>query len=187
MASLLYLVFLFAFLPFARSDDATEKLLNDINKYRTSLNLSSFIENDNANCLANQIAKQFKDQPCTNTTGANTIPGTEEQFPNYPDLLSHCDLNTEVTQDAAIMPACVPNLDTDDLLSNFTKSQYSGSLNDSRFAGIGLADEGNWVVMVLSTDTPTGSLAPATGAGVVLNAVLYCYLVILFFALVLLL
>ena len=56
------------------------------------------------------IANQFKKQPCTNTTGANTVPGTEPQFSNYPDLLSKCDLAISNTRDGNVMPACVPGL-----------------------------------------------------------------------------
>ncbi|KAI0529474.1 hypothetical protein KFK09_002024 [Dendrobium nobile] len=157
--------FLALLVHFAGSDETTDQLLKGINTYRTSLKLSSLTENQNADCLAEQIAKQFKGQPCTNTTGANTIPGNEEQFSNYPDFLDHCHLNATVTQDSSIMPACVPDLQSDLVLSNYTKSQYSGSLNDSKFVGAGLADEGDWVVVVLSTNTPTGSFSPATASG----------------------
>ncbi|ONK67548.1 uncharacterized protein A4U43_C05F1180 [Asparagus officinalis] len=137
--------------------DTDDKLLEGINSYRTSLNLSKLTTNDNAYCLADEIAKQFKGQPCTNTTGSNTVLGTEEQFPNYPEFLKTCHLNATVTQDAAIMPACVPNLDSTLVLTNFTKSQYSGSLNDSKYVAAGVADEGDWIVVVLSTNTPTGN------------------------------
>lgn len=156
----------------ATSDDTGDQLLKGINSYRTSLNLSTLTENQNAACLAEQIAKQFKGQPCTNTTGSNTVPGTEQQFPNYPDFLDHCHLNATVTQDSAIMPACVPNLVPAELvLTNFTKSQYSGSLNQSQFVGAGVADEGDWVVVVLSTNTPGGSftLNDDTGFGSVVK------------------
>ncbi|PKA62275.1 putative GPI-anchored protein [Apostasia shenzhenica] len=187
MASPLCILLLGALVHLARSDDSTDQLLKGINSYRASLNLSTLTENDNADCLAEQIAKKFKGQPCTNTTGANTVPGTEQQFPDYPDLLSHCHLNATVTQDAAIMPACVPELNTDLVLSNYTKSQYSGSLNDSKFVGAGLAEEGDWVVVVLSTNTPAGSLSPATGVGS-LHCVAFSYhLTVLLLTLLLLL
>lgn len=150
-------------LPTRNLCDTSSELFKGINSYRTTLNLSALTENQNAACLAEQLAKQFKGQECSNTTGSNTVPGTEQQFPNYPDFLNHCHLNATVTQDAAVMPACVPGLVPDLVLSNFTKSQYSQSLNESNFVGAGIADEGNWVVVVLSTNTPSGSFAPATG------------------------
>lgn len=184
MAKLIYLLLLLPalLLPSIRSDETSSNLLQGINAYRASLNLSSLTENDNADCLAEQLAGQFKGQPCTNTTGANTVPGTEEQFPNFPDFLSRCHLNVTVTRDAAIMPACIPGLNPDLVLSNYTKSQYSGNLNDSKFAGAGLADEGDWVVVVLSTNTPTGSFSPATGAGSAHAWAPHCHFMALFLA-----
>ncbi|XP_058077724.1 uncharacterized GPI-anchored protein At5g19250 [Magnolia sinica] len=146
----------------AKADDAEEKLLQGINSYRASINLSVLIENKNADCLAGQIANQFENQPCTNTTGANTVPGTENQFPNFPQLLAHCHLNVTNTRDGVIMPACVPNLDSSLVLSNFTQSQYSENLNSSQFTGVGIAAEEDWIVVVLSTNTSDGSYATAT-------------------------
>lgn len=63
------------------------------------------------------------------------------------------------------MPACVPGLDPQLVLANFTESQYNQNLNDSSYVGIGLADEGNWVVAVLTTNTPAGNYGPATDTG----------------------
>ncbi|KAF3326133.1 GPI-anchored protein [Carex littledalei] len=146
----------------ARSDDTGTQLLKGINSYRASLNLTALTENSKAGCLAEQLAKQFKGQPCTNSTGDDTVPGTEQQFPNYPSYLSQCHLNVTVTQDAQVMPACVPGLVSDVVLTNYTKSQYNQYLNDTQFVGAGIADEGDWVVVVLSTNTPTGSFAQAS-------------------------
>ncbi|KAK8960321.1 hypothetical protein KSP40_PGU016755 [Platanthera guangdongensis] len=173
------------FTPKISSLEISSNLLKGINAYRASLNLPSLTENDNADCLAEQLAVQFKGQPCTNTTGANTVPGTEEQFPNFPDFLSQCHLNATVTRDAAIMPACIPGLNTDLVLSNYTKSQYNNNLNDSKFSGAGLADEGDWVVVVLSTNTPAGSFSPATGAGSARSCALHGHFMALFLALML--
>ncbi|RWV84050.1 hypothetical protein BHE74_00019787 [Ensete ventricosum] len=137
-------------------------LLKGINDYRVSLNLSQLTANENADCLAEQLASAYKGLDCTNTTGSDTVPGTEQQFSNFPDFLSHCHLNATVTRDGSIMPACVPGLDPQLVLANFTESQYNQNLNDSSYVGIGTADEGNWVVVVLTTNTPAGNYAPAT-------------------------
>lgn len=59
------------------------------------------------------------------------------------------------------MPACVPNRVPDLVLANFTKSQYSGTLNDTKYTGIGIGTEDNWVVVILTTSTPEGSFVPA--------------------------
>lgn len=169
------------------ADDTSSHLLQGINSYRASLNLSALTENDNAACLAEQIAKQFKGEACSNTTGSNTVPGTEQQFPNYPQFLDSCHLNTTVTQDAAVMPACVPNLLSDLVLTNFTKSQYNENLNDSKYVGAGIADEGDWVVVVLSTNTPEGSFTTVTGSGSVLRVARQYHLLLLLLGIIMIL
>ncbi|KAG7026251.1 putative GPI-anchored protein, partial [Cucurbita argyrosperma subsp. argyrosperma] len=141
---------------------ADDDLHRGINSYRASLNLTALVENDNAECLAEKIADKFKNQPCTNTTGSNTISGTEPQFDDYPNLLAKCNLNISNTRDGTIMPACVPNRVPDLVLTNFTKSQYSGKLNDTKYTGIGIGTEDDWVVVVLTTSTADGSFVPAS-------------------------
>ncbi|KAF9605478.1 hypothetical protein IFM89_017497 [Coptis chinensis] len=160
---LLLFVLLQTILLFSYHVKADEKddLLNGINSYRSSLNLSALNENNNADCLADKIADQFKNQPCTKTTGANTVPGTENQFSNFPDLLGKCHLNLTNTVDGTIMPACVPNLVPSVVLTNFTESQYSGNLNKPKYTGIGIGSEGDWIVVVLSTSNTNGSFVPA--------------------------
>lgn len=135
--------------------DEEDTLLQDINKYRASLNLTALTKNDNAECVADEIADQFKDQPCTNTTGANTVPGTEPQLSDYPNLLAKCHISN--TQDGIVMPACVPNLVPDLVLSNYTKSQYANNLNGTKYTGAGIGSDGNWIVVILTTGTPEGS------------------------------
>ncbi|GLT99761.1 hypothetical protein SLE2022_171790 [Rubroshorea leprosula] len=144
-----------------------DNLLQGINSYRASQNLAALTKNENAECFADEMAKQFKSQPCTNTTGADTVPGTEPQLSNYPNLLSKCNLNVSDTMDGAVMPACVPNLVSSLVLSNFTQSQYSENLNDTKYTGIGIGSEGNWIVVVLSTSTPKGSFATYNAASLV--------------------
>ncbi|KAL3507963.1 hypothetical protein ACH5RR_033345 [Cinchona calisaya] len=141
--------------------DEEQNLFQQINSYRASLNLTALKENDNAKCLAEGMADNFKDQPCTNTTGANTVPGTESQFSDYPNILSNCHLNVTTTRDGAIMPACVPNLVPSIVLTNFTDTQYANNLNDTKFTGIGIGSKNDWIVVVLTTDTPEGSYVTA--------------------------
>ncbi|MED6197914.1 hypothetical protein PIB30_061296 [Stylosanthes scabra] len=150
--------------PVKCDDDEEDALYDGINKYRASLNLKALTKNENADCLADKIADQFKKQPCTNTTGANTVPGTEPQFSNYPDLLAKCHVAISNTKDGIVMPACVPGLVPNKVLTNFTKSLYSDNLNDSKFTGIGIGSEDNWIVVVLTTNTPAGDFAPYSSA-----------------------
>ncbi|KAM0066424.1 hypothetical protein Hdeb2414_s0002g00048831 [Helianthus debilis subsp. tardiflorus] len=136
--------------------DEEDILLAGINSYRATLNLTALIENERAECLADEIADQFKYQPCTNTTGSNTIPGTEPEIFNYPNLLHKCHLNVNTTRDGVILPVCVPNLDSTLVLSNYTMSPYSNYLNDTKYTGVGIGSEDNWIVVVLTTNTPEG-------------------------------
>lgn len=150
--------------------DEEEDLLRGLNSYRTAQNLSTLTENKKADCFADEIADQYKKQPCTNTTGSNTVPGLENQLSNYPSLLAKCDLNMTNTKDGMIMPVCVPNLAPDLVLTNFTQTQYSAYLNDTKYTGAGIGSEGDWIVVVLSTNTADGSFAPAdNSAGIVVK------------------
>ncbi|XP_052188377.1 uncharacterized GPI-anchored protein At3g06035-like [Diospyros lotus] len=157
-----------------KCDDEEETLLKGINSYRASLKLAALTKNDKAECLAEQMADQFKDQPCTNTTGSNTVPGTEPQFSTYPKLLAKCHLNVTTTQEGAILPACVPKLDPSLVLSNFTKSQYSDYLNDTKYTGAGIGSEDNWIVVVLTTNTPKGSFMEDNSVGGLAKVGLIC-------------
>ncbi|PIN17375.1 hypothetical protein CDL12_09976 [Handroanthus impetiginosus] len=153
---LLLLSLLFQSILIIKCDEEEDNLLQGINQYRASLNLTALTKNDRADCLADEIADQFKNQPCTNSTGSKTVPGTEPQYSDYPNLLTKCHLNVTTTRDGQIMPACVPNLERSLVLSNFTRSQYSGYLNDTKFTGVGIGSEDNWIVVVLTTNTPEG-------------------------------
>ncbi|KAI3725594.1 hypothetical protein L1987_65385 [Smallanthus sonchifolius] len=153
---------IFCINPTSKCDDEEDSLLSGINSYRTTLNLTGLTENDRAKCLADKIADQFKNQPCTNTTGSNTVPGTEPDFANYPDLLNKCHLNVSTTRDGAVLPACIPNLDSTLVLSNYTRSQYSSYLNDTKYTGVGIGSEDDWIVVVLTTNTPEGGYSPGS-------------------------
>lgn len=167
--------------------DEEDILLTGINSYRTTQNLTTLSKNENAECLADEIADQFKNKPCTNDTGSATVPGTEPQFANYPQILAKCHLNVSDTRDGSIMPACVPRLESSLVLTNFTKSQYSMSLNDSKFTGIGIGKEDDWIVVVLTTNTPEGSYSTATptkqeSSGFTFSVGLVSYLIVFMFS-----
>ncbi|KAA8524105.1 hypothetical protein F0562_010464 [Nyssa sinensis] len=100
--------------------DEEENLFEGINRYCASSNLSALTKNDKAECLAKELADQFKIRPCTNTTCSNTVPGTEPQFSNYPSLLAKCHFNVTSTREGTILPTCVPKLVSSLVLSNFT-------------------------------------------------------------------
>ncbi|CAH2054886.1 unnamed protein product [Thlaspi arvense] len=159
---LLSIILLFLNRPVLSDTDEEDVLFTGINSYRTTQNLTTLNKNKNAECLADEIADQFKNKPCTNDTGSATVPGNEPQFANYPKILAKCHLNVSDTRDGMIMPACVPRLESTLVLTNFTKSQYSASLNDSKFTGMGIGKEDDWIVVVLTTSTPEGSYSEDT-------------------------
>ncbi|KAL4205522.1 hypothetical protein AMTRI_Chr01g115010 [Amborella trichopoda] len=171
---LVFFVLLLSLHSFLADDSEDKQLFNSLNSYRSSSNLPALSSNENAACLADKIAGKYEDQPCTNTTGANTVPGTETQFSDYPDFLADCHLNVSNTRDGVIMLVCVPKLVPALVLSNFTHSQqYSRYLNDTKYVGAGIASEDNWIVAVLTTNTSTGSFQPynaATSSKVVMSS-----------------
>ncbi|GER25101.1 glycoprotein membrane precursor GPI-anchored [Striga asiatica] len=167
LSMLLLLSLLFQAVLIVKCDDDDEdRLVRAINQYRTSLNLTALNHNEGAECLASELADEFRGQPCTNTTtGSNMIPGVESQFPNFPRLLTECHLSANTTRDGQILHACVPGLDPALVLSNFTSSQYAVYLNGTQFTGIGAGSEDNWIVVVLTTNTSTGDYTPGTNVG----------------------
>lgn len=175
-------------LPFSyHSTEDEDNLLQGINSYRTSLNLPVLVKNSNAGCLADEIAEKLEHQPCTSASAASasSTPGAVSHLPNFPELVSKCKIDINTTRDAVILPACVHELVPTLVLTNFTHSRYSKFLNDSKFTGAGLGSEDDWMVVVLTTNTPGGSFASGSGSGVCSKigalAILVVGLVVYFF------
>ncbi|KAK6915566.1 hypothetical protein RJ641_020683 [Dillenia turbinata] len=144
------------------STDTEDDLIKGLNNYRISLNLSALQLNDNADCLADEVSEELEDQPCSNST--TTMGGTGGlQLRNYQDLLDKCDLTLNSTREGAVLPVCVPKLVPTLLLSNYTRSSYAKYLNDSKYTGVGIASEDDWMVVVLTTNTPGGNFATSGG------------------------
>lgn len=137
------------------SDDKEDSVLQGINSYRTSLRLPALAKNDKAGCLADELADKLEDQPCT----ASAVSSV--QLSNYPEALSKCGIDINHTRDGAVLPVCVPNLVPTLVLTNYTHSQYSKFLNDSKFTGAGMGSEDDWMVLVLTTNTQGGTFAGA--------------------------
>ncbi|GLJ11754.1 hypothetical protein SUGI_0176150 [Cryptomeria japonica] len=154
---LLFLCTHIIFPSLSMADDLSDELLVNINKFRQDMKLPVLTQNENAACLAKQIADQFKGQVCSNSTGEDTVPGTEPQFPNYPQFLENCHLNVSDTKDGVVMPDCVPGLDPQIAFQNYTHSQYIQNVNDTKFVSAGIASEDNWFVLVLATNTTGGN------------------------------
>ncbi|PQQ09217.1 putative GPI-anchored protein [Prunus yedoensis var. nudiflora] len=143
-----------------------DNLLQGINSYRRSLNLPALIKNDNAGCLADRIADDIEDLPCSSpTNGANILPSSQSPLDNLPKHLRKCKIDANSTQDGVILPVCVPKLVPTLVLTNYTHSpKYAKYLNDSRFSGVGVGSEDNWAVVVLASSNPSGNFANAAGS-----------------------
>ncbi|KAL9676440.1 hypothetical protein QQ045_004654 [Rhodiola kirilowii] len=129
-----------------------DRLLQGLNNYRIAQKLPVLKENDEADCLADEIADSLEDHPCTRPVSTN--------FADYPKQLKKCKVDINNTRDAVILPACVPHLVSTQVLSNYTQNPtLSRAVNDTKYANIGLGSQDDWMVVVLSTTTPTGSLA----------------------------
>ncbi|PON43945.1 hypothetical protein TorRG33x02_332420 [Trema orientale] len=140
-------------------------LFQGINNYRKSLNVSELKKNEKADCLADEIADDLEDYPCS---GAEEFAGdpaiTVPRLVNFPKLAKKCDIDVNTTMDSIILPVCVPKLVTELVLNNFTKSPYTKFLNNSKFTGAGVGSEDDWIVVVLATDKPSGSVSGAAAS-----------------------
>ena len=128
---------------------------------RSSSNLPNFTENSNAACLAEKIADKLDALSCENAFDYSSAPGNKSNFTNFDKLLDKCDINGNITLDGVILPICVPKWDPTTVLSNYTNSQYAKYLNDSSYTGARIGSKDDWMVVVLSTNTSTGSLSGA--------------------------
>ncbi|XP_075659816.1 putative GPI-anchored protein At5g19250 isoform X2 [Castanea sativa] len=169
----------------AKSTSAAESyLLEDLNGYRMSLHIQNFTENSNAACLANKIADQLQNETCKNAFHFSSTPGTKPKVPKFDKFLDDCDINDNNTVDGVILPVCVPRLDPFLVFSNYTKSRYAKYLKDSNYTGVGIGSEDIWMVVILSTNTSTGSFSGA--ASLIANISMGNYTLALFLGLLLL-
>ncbi|EYU34849.1 hypothetical protein ABFS82_14G187000 [Erythranthe guttata] len=153
---LLHVVFLLLSPASVYCDDEENNLLQGINSFRQSSRAPALAKHDKAECVADQIANQLEHQSCA----SNTLPPTQSQLmSNYPNVLKKCKIDVNTTKDGMILPVCVPHRVSTLVLTNYTQSQNSKYLNDSRFTGAGIGKEDDWTVLVLTTSTPGGSFA----------------------------
>ncbi|XP_024978534.1 uncharacterized GPI-anchored protein At3g06035-like [Cynara cardunculus var. scolymus] len=155
--SLLLHAFLFLIMAAADEED---NLLQGINSFRQSRNLIALSKNDNAECMADEIAEALEDKACTTMAGpSTTTSATQPRYANYADVLNKCNIDINTTADGVILPVCVPKRVPTLVLTNYTQSSYATYLNNSRYTGVGIGKEHDWVVVVLTTDAPSGTFS----------------------------
>ncbi|CAL5214605.1 unnamed protein product [Lathyrus oleraceus] len=171
--------FLFLSNP-AHYKNKVDSILKGINNYRQTKNLAPLNKNDKASCLVDEVAEEIQDTPCEKVTQyyPTSGPGGNLRIPNLLRYVDKCDINVNTTTDGVILPVCVPKLEPIVVLSNYTRNDiYAKFLNNSKYNGVGLNSEDDWMVLVLvlTTNTTTGTFSATTSlhANVVWMALLF--------------
>ncbi|KAK9069422.1 hypothetical protein SSX86_011325 [Deinandra increscens subsp. villosa] len=156
----------FLLLPTLIFSDEEDNLLQGINSFRQSKNVAALSKNDNAACMADEIADELEDKACSSMAGPSIISSTQPRYANYADIVKKCDIDINTTSDGVILPVCVPKRVPTLVLTNYTQSSYASYLNNSRYSGVGIGKKDDWMVVVLTTNTPAGTFANvAAGLG----------------------
>lgn len=161
-----------------------DSVLKGINSYRQTLKLPPLNKVTKAYCLADEVADEIEDVPCENVNQyAPGLGGGNPRIPNLQKHIDKCDINISTTTDGVILPVCVAKLEPTVALSNYTHSdRYARYLNNSKYTGLGLGSEDDWMVLVLTTNTTTGSFSSA-GTSLLANAALMGLLLLALFLL----
>ncbi|KAI3499794.1 hypothetical protein L1887_35604 [Cichorium endivia] len=152
----------------AISSDEKDNLLQGINSYRQARNLAALSKNDNAGCVADEVSEALEKKPCSTMAGPSTVTSTLPRYADYPNIIKKCNIDFNTTADGVILPVCVPKRVPTLVLTNYTQSSYASYLNNSRYTGVGVGKEDDWMVVVLTTNTPAGTFsnmaAPRVGS-----------------------
>ncbi|KAG5073165.1 hypothetical protein AAZX31_03G218400 [Glycine max] len=157
-----------AFLVFSNPvlcSDKEDSVFKGINSYRQTRSLVPLSQVSKATCLADEVAEEIEKMPCENVNQyyPSSVPGSGNlKIPNLQKHINKCDINFNTTTDGVILPVCVSKLEPTIVLSNYTHSdRYAQFLNNSKYTGAGLGSEDDWMVLVLTTNTTTGSFSAA--------------------------
>nr|GEX44636.1 RNA-directed DNA polymerase, eukaryota [Tanacetum cinerariifolium] len=156
LSFILHVMFLLANPAFSDEED---DLLQGINSYRQSKNLTALTKHDNAGCMADEIAEALEHKSCATMAGPSLVTSTQPRYADYPSIVKKCNIDVNTTADGVILPVCVRKRVPTLVLTNYTQSSYAGYLNSSRYSGIGVGKEDDWVVVVLTTNTPAGTFS----------------------------
>ncbi|GJR82623.1 hypothetical protein Tco_0153408 [Tanacetum coccineum] len=156
LSLILHVMFLLANPAFSDEED---DLLQGINSYRQSKNLAALTKHDKAGCMADEISEALEHKSCASMAGPSLVTGTQPRYADYPSIVKKCNIDVNTTADGVILPVCVHKRVPTLVLTNYTQSSYASYLNNSRYSGIGVGKEDDWVVVVLTTNTPAGTFS----------------------------
>ncbi|KAH7278838.1 hypothetical protein KP509_38G058500 [Ceratopteris richardii] len=147
----------------------TDQLLDGINKFRTqTAGVSALTMNEGASCVAQRLLQEYESKPCTNSTGLDTVPGEEPNYPDFPTWLSDCGVGTDRVKDALILPDCIPSgVDSSSFvavaLENFTLSANE-TIASAGYSSAGVAAGKDWFIVILATNTSSGDYLQQGGS-----------------------
>ena len=159
---------------------AATQVLQGINDYRLTSNLSSLASNPGAQCVAKKMLNIYQGTGCSNSTGLDTTPGQQPEDPNYMTYLSSCNVNVKSVVQGIVLPTCVSSTASSSVslavpyaVSNYTHDVASSGVNSSIYvsARIASTSDNKWFVLILATnasdgdysqDSPTSTSASAS-------------------------
>ena len=155
-------------------DETKANLLKGLNDFRGSKGLPRFLENKQADCLAEKLIEsdelKLKKRTCA--------PGHHGSYiEDHKKVIENCNMDPKKVNRGVFLPVCVPKLDPDLLLGNYTKTTHQTLLEGPKFNAVGFASEDDWVVVVLGTQNDNGSLA-SRGVGLGYHLI-HCFLPLL--------
>ncbi|CAI8603635.1 unnamed protein product [Vicia faba] len=157
-------------------------IVEELAEFGAAVHICSRKEDDINKCLEEWKRKGFNVTGSVITSGKNFhfITTYEVYIPNFQRNIDKYDINMNTTTDGVILPVCVPKLEPTVVLSNYTHNDiYAKFLNNSKYTGVGLNSEDDWMVLVLTTTTPTGTLSAATSLHANLVSMAFLFVVIL--------
>ncbi|XP_073220831.1 uncharacterized GPI-anchored protein At3g06035-like [Cicer arietinum] len=124
----------------------------------------------------------IEDTPCEKVSQYYPVsgPGGNQRISNMQKHIDKCGININTTTDGVILPVCVSKLEPTIVLSNYTHSDiYAKFLNNSKYTGVGLGSEDDWMVLVLTTNTTAGTFSAATTSMHVNVVVLMAFMLVI--------
>lgn len=86
------------------------------------------------------------------------------KLPDYQKLLHKCNINIKTTEDAIMLPTCVPKMNESLLVEDYTRTNYSLYLISPNFTSIGVGSKDQWMIVVVTTGNKSGSFSSGSSS-----------------------